>query len=46
MPSHSNSAFLKAEWPDLHDVASKAESPAELDRLLTSVRHRPLRGEL
>ena len=42
----SNFAFLKAEWPDLHDAASKAESLAELDALFATLQHRAFRWEL
>ena len=42
----SNFAFLKTEWPDLHDVASNANSPSELDALFATLQHRAFRGEL
>ena len=51
----SNFTFLKTEWPDLHDAASKAESlaypdarmvSAELDALFATRQHRAFRGEL
>jgi hypothetical protein len=42
----SNFSFLCPEWPDLHDVASKAEALAELDALLATLQHRAFRGEL
>ena len=50
----SNFAFLKAEWPDLHDAASKAQSlaypdaraAAELDALFATLQHRAFRGKL
>ena len=38
----SNFAFLKTEWPDLHDAASKVE----LDALFATLQHRAFRGEL
>lgn len=42
----NNFAFLKAEWTDLHDAATKPESLAELDALFASLQHRAFRGEL
>jgi hypothetical protein len=42
----SNISFLRAEWPDLHDEASKAEVLAELHALFATLQHRALRGEL
>ena len=51
----SNFAFLKAEWPDMHDAASKAESlaypdprmlSAELDALFATLQHCAFRGDL
>ena len=49
----SNFAFLKTEWPDVHDAASKAEALAypdaratELDALFATLQHRAFRGEL
>lgn len=49
----SNFAFLKTEWPDLHDAASKAEklktaqraSLAELDAPFAALQHRVFRED-
>jgi hypothetical protein len=51
----SNFSFLKAEWPELLDAASKAKALANLDSPMASARltalfdtlqHRTSRGEL
>ena len=51
----SDFAFLRAEWPDLHDAATKAEAlaypdarmvSAELDALFATLQHRAFCGEL
>jgi hypothetical protein len=42
----SNFTFLKTEWPDLHDAASKAESLADLNALFAFLQHHAFHGEL
>jgi hypothetical protein len=42
----SNFAFLKTEWLDLHNEASKAEALAELAALFAALQHRAFRVEL
>jgi hypothetical protein len=42
----NNFTFLKTEWPDLHDVASKANSLPELDALCATLQHRAFKGDL
>jgi hypothetical protein len=51
----SNFSFLRPEWPELHDAASRAKALANLDSPMASARltalfdtlqHRTTRGEL
>ena len=42
----SNFSFLRPEWPDLHDEASKAEVLAELHALFAAIQLRGFKGEL
>jgi hypothetical protein len=44
--SSSNFHRLQPEWPDLHDLASKANSPSELDALFVSLQHHASKGGL
>jgi hypothetical protein len=41
----SNFAFLKTQWPDLHEVVSKANSLPELDALFATLQHRAFHAE-